>query len=72
MAWLRYVPAAVLAALLFPSLLANGGHISLGPRNLFLWAALPAALVAYKTRSLVGSVLVGMATVAAARYLFGI
>ena len=28
-AWLRYVPAAVLAALLFPLLLVNGGHISL-------------------------------------------
>jgi branched-subunit amino acid transport protein len=71
-AWLRYVPAAVLAALLFPSLLINGGHISLGPGNIFLWAALPAAFVAFKTRSLVGSVLVGMAIVGVARHLFGI
>ena len=70
-AWLRYVPAAVLAALLFPSLLVSGGHISLGPRNIYLWAALPAAWVAVRTRSLVGSVFAGMAIVAAARYLFG-
>jgi len=71
-AWLRYVPSAVLAALLFPLLLVNGGHISLGPKNIFLWAALPAAWVAVKTRSMVGSVLVGMAIVAAARYLFAV
>lgn len=71
-AWLRYVPSTVLAALLFPSLLVNGGHIALGPTNIYLWAALPAAWVAIKTRSMVGSVLVGMAIVAAVRYLFAV
>ncbi len=71
-AWLRYVPVAVLAAMLFPSLLVQEGQIDLGLDNLFLWAALPTLLVAWKTRSLFGSVVVGMIVVAAGRYLFGL
>ena len=71
-AWLRYVPVAVLAAMLFPSLLVQEGQLILGPSNFFLWAAVPTLLVAVKTRSLFGSVVVGMVLVAAARYVFGL
>jgi branched-subunit amino acid transport protein len=70
-AWLRYVPVAVLAAMLFPSLLVDGGQVVLAPSNIFLWSAFPTFLVAWKTRSLFGSVVVGMILVAAARYAFG-
>ena len=69
-AWLRYVPAAVLAAMLFPSIIVQNQRVDLGLGNLFLWAALPTFLVAQKTRSLFGSVVVGMIVVAAARVLF--
>lgn len=69
--WLRYVPVAVLAAMLFPSLLVQGDQVVLAPSNAFLWAASPTLLVAWKTRSLFGSVVVGMILVAAARYVFG-
>jgi branched-subunit amino acid transport protein len=68
-AWLRYVPVAVLAAMLFPSLLVQENQLNLGPDNLFLWAAFPTLLVAWKTRSLFGSVVTGMIVVAAARYV---
>ena len=71
-AWLRYVPVAVLAAMLFPSLLVQESQVVLGPSNIFLWAALPTLLVAVKTRSLFGSVVVGMVLVAAARFVFGL
>ena len=71
-AWLRYVPVAVLAAMLFPSILVQEGQLDLGPDNIFLWAALPTFLVAWKTRSLFGSVVVGLICVAAGRYLFGL
>ena len=71
-AWLRYVPVAVLAAMLFPSILVQEGQLDLGLDNLFLWAALPTFLVAWKTHSLFGSVVVGMIAVAAGRYLFGL
>lgn len=66
-AWLRYVPAAVLAAMLSPSLLINEGHIDPGLSNLFLWAAIPTFLVAWKRRSFFGAVLVGIIVIAAAR-----
>jgi branched-subunit amino acid transport protein len=69
--WLRYVPVAVLAAMLFPSLLVQGDQVTLGANNLFLWAAVPTFLVAWKTRSLFGSVVVGMILVAVARYWLG-
>ena len=68
-AWLRYVPVAVLAAMLLPSLLIFEQRISFDPGNLFLWAAIPTLLVAWKTQSLFGSVLSGMVVVAVARYV---
>jgi branched-subunit amino acid transport protein len=70
--WLRYVPVAVLAAMLLPSLLVNQGHIDLNPSNLFLWAAIPTLVVAWKRRSLFGSVVVGMLVVALARLVLGL
>jgi branched-subunit amino acid transport protein len=68
-AWLKYVPVAVLAALLLPSLLVSNGHLNLTWNNLYLWAALPAGVTAWKTRSMFATVLVGMAVVAIVRLL---
>ena len=65
--WLGYVPVAVLAAMLLPSLLVVEGRAHLAWDNLSLWAALPTAWVAWKTRSLVGAVLTGIAVVALGR-----
>jgi branched-subunit amino acid transport protein len=67
--WLQYVPAAVLAAMLFPAVLIQEQKISLELTNIFFWAAFPTAIVAWKTRSFFGAVVVGMALVALARYL---
>jgi branched-subunit amino acid transport protein len=66
--WLRYVPVAVLAAMLFPTLLVQEHHVTLGFDNVFLWAAFPTVIMAWKTRSFFGAVVVGMALVAIARY----
>ena len=68
-AWLRYVPCAVLAAMLLPALVIQDNQMTFGRTNLFLWAALPTLLVVWKTRSFFGAVLVGMGSVALARYL---
>ncbi|MEA3340736.1 MAG: AzlD domain-containing protein, partial [Chloroflexota bacterium] len=70
--WLRHVPVAVLSAMLFPALLVRGDQADLSSSNLFLWAAIPTLLVAWKTRSLFSSVIVGMVVVAAARLAFGL
>ena len=69
--WLRHVPAAVLAAMLLPSVVVAEGRLHLGSDNLYLWAAIPTLVVAWKTRSLFGSVVLGMAVVAVGRLLFG-
>lgn len=70
--WLRYVPAAVLSAMLFPSLLIQEGQLNISLDNLYLLAAIPTLLVAWKTRSLFGAVVVGMLVVAAGRRFFGL
>ena len=69
--WLRHVPVAVLAAMLLPSIVMPEDRVHFAPDNLYLWAAIPTLLIAWKTRSLVGSVLAGMATVAIGRLLLG-
>jgi len=68
-AWLRYIPAAILSALLLPTLLVENGQLNLNGQNLYLWAALPSALVAWKRKSLFLTVLTGMAVVALIRLL---
>jgi branched-subunit amino acid transport protein len=66
--WLRFVPAAVLSAMLLPSLVLIDNRLNLQVDNIFLWAAVPTFIVALKTKSLFGSVIVGMIVVAAARF----
>lgn len=66
--WLSYVPVAVLAALLLPSLLIEDNQINLSMNNLYLWAAIPAGLVAWKRKSLFGTVITGMVVVAVIRF----
>ena len=70
-AWLRLVPPAVLAAMLVPSLLLREDRVDLGFDNLFFWAALVAFPVAWKSKSLFATVVVGMGLVALGRY-FGL
>ncbi len=70
-AWLRLIPAAVLAAMLLPSLVISENELDFSISNLFLWAAIPTFFAAWKTRSLFGSVIVGMLIVAIGRY-FGV
>ncbi|BAD39441.1 AzlD domain-containing protein [Symbiobacterium thermophilum] len=65
--WLEFIPAAVLSALLAQGLLLDGGQLSLPPGNPALLAALPAFAVAIWTRSLMGTVLAGIAAMALLR-----
>lgn len=69
--WLGYVPPAVLAAMLLPSLLVVDGRVALDAGNLLLWAALPTFAAAILTRNLFVPVLVGMAVVIVGRLLGG-
>lgn len=57
--WLNYIPVAVLSALLAQELLLSNGQISI-LNNEKLLAALPTFLVAILTKSLLGTVVVGV------------
>ncbi|HEX3032457.1 MAG TPA: AzlD domain-containing protein [Bacillota bacterium] len=63
--WLGLVPAAVLAAIILPSLLMPEGKLDLTFNNKYLLAAVPTFLVAKKTQSLVWTLLAGMLSMAA-------
>lgn len=60
-AWLAYVPVAVLAALLALEVLMVGGKPALSAANPTLVAIVPALAVAAVTRSLIATVLTGLA-----------
>ena len=59
--WLDFIPAAILSALILPALVTTGE-----PRHLVwarpdLWVAIPTLIFALRTRSLAGTVVIGMA-----------
>lgn len=57
---LAYVPPAVLAALIAPELLMAGGEFQFHSGNLRLWAGLAAAVVAWRTRSVLATIATGL------------
>jgi len=59
---LRYVPPAVLSALIAPEILVRQGALNLDPANPRLWAGAVAILVALATRNVLGTIAAGMAT----------
>lgn len=60
LALLRYVPPAVLGALIAPEIFAPGGELTAAIDNPRLWAALVALLVARLTRSVLATIASGM------------
>jgi branched-subunit amino acid transport protein len=58
--WLELIPVAILSALIAPTLFASSAPRTLNFDKPELIAALPTLLFALKTRSLAGTVIVGM------------
>lgn len=58
---LRFVPAAVLSAIIFPELLMPGGALDISLGNERLLAGLLAAVVAWRTKNVLWTIAVGMA-----------
>jgi len=56
--WLHYVPVAVLAALIAPAALAPQGYLQCDMRA---WAVVAGIVVAWRTRSVLWTILGGMA-----------
>lgn len=69
---LRFVPAAVLSALIWPAVLVSDGSLHLDPDNLRLIAAVVAALVAWYTRNVLYTIVAGMGTLWALTAGFGL
>ncbi|SIR74396.1 Branched-chain amino acid transport protein [Peribacillus simplex] len=68
--WLKHVPVAVMAALLAQELLLSEQVFSIKDNALNLTAALPAFMVAIFTRSLLGTVLIGVLSLMILRFFF--
>ena len=58
--WLELIPPAILSALIAPTLFAHSTPRLFTLSKIELLAAVPTLLCAYKTRSLAGTVIVGM------------
>lgn len=71
MRWLSYIPIAVMGALVSAEVLRPGGEDILPWRNPYLFAAIPTALAYQKSRSFMGSIVVGIIAFIAIRALMG-
>jgi branched-subunit amino acid transport protein len=57
---LKHAPAAALAAIVAPALVLHGGRLDLAPGNFRLLAAIAAAVVMWKTRSMLWTMAAGL------------
>ena len=69
---LRFVPAAVLSALIWPAVLVSDGSLHVAPDNLRLIAAVVAAVVAWRTRNVLYTIVAGIGTLWALTAGFGL
>jgi branched-subunit amino acid transport protein len=58
---LRYVPVAVLTAIIVPAALMPTGTLNLRPQNAFFVASIIAILISWRTRNLLATIVGGMA-----------
>jgi branched-subunit amino acid transport protein len=67
---LRFVPVAVLTAIFFPELLIIQGDLMLSFRNPRLLAGLLAILVAWRTKNVMYTIVIGMLTLWLLQFIF--
>lgn len=68
---LRYVPPAVLTAIIVPAVLMPKGTVDVSPTNAYLVAGIVSALVAWRTKSLLLTIIIGMAVMLIWQALIG-
>jgi branched-subunit amino acid transport protein len=68
---LRFVPPAVLSAIIFPEVLMNENGLNLAAGNDRMWAALVAVLVAWRTKNVFLTIAAGMAALYLLTWLGG-
>jgi len=67
--WLKHVPTAFLTALIVPAILLPKGYLDISLDNSYLLAGVVAAITAYKTRSVLVTVVLGMGVMIAHIYI---
>jgi branched chain amino acid efflux pump len=68
---LKFVPPAVLSAIIFPAMLLKDDQLYLSPHNSFLVAGIVSGIVAWRTRNLLLTIIIGMAALWGWRALVG-
>ncbi len=61
--WLRLIPAAVLGALTAQTIFLRQSGVTFSWRNIYFLAAIPCFLVAFRTKSLMWTIAVGLVSV---------
>jgi branched-subunit amino acid transport protein len=69
---LKFVPPAVLSAIILPSVLYKDDHLFLSPQNPYLIAGIVAGLVAWRSRSLLLTIVIGMVALWAWTWVLGL
>jgi branched-subunit amino acid transport protein len=69
--WIVYIPIAVFTTIIVPSLLAPNGALELSVQNEYLIAGIVTLLIAYKTKNLAGTVIIGILIIILLRVLLG-
>lgn len=67
---LRYVPVTVLSAIIFPDLLLKENNLNLSLSNSFLAAGIVAALVSWRTKNMLLTIVIGMVVLWVWRAIF--
>jgi branched-subunit amino acid transport protein len=68
---LRYVPVAVLTAISVPAVLFPVGTLDIRPQNAYLIGGVAAVMVAWRAKSLLPTIIIGMGVFLLWRALFG-
>ncbi len=67
---LKFIPPAVLTAIVVPAVLMPDGLVSFGFDNAYLIAGIAAALISWRTKNLLLTIVLGMAIFLGWRWLF--
>ena len=67
---LKFIPPAVLTAIVVPAVLMPDGQVSIGLDNAYLIAGVAAALVSWRSKNLLLTIVLGMTIFIGWRWLF--
>ncbi len=68
--WLKHVPTAFLTALIVPAILLPKGYLDISLTNSYLITGAIAIFIAYKTKSVLSTIIIGMAIMISINHFF--